>query len=110
LASYYGVPHLVRIAKEKKLVDFNVLSLTSIIEIQRHKNNPELPKALVPRYLEAILDLENLAKLAMEQDWDLDIASSALAAIASAKNQIKLASAILNLDNEDIIDEFLGNY
>lgn len=110
LASYYAVPHLVRIAKETQLVDYNVLALVSLIEIRRHKNNPALPKALSPQYVEAILGLESLAKIAMEKDWDLNIASSALAAIALAKNQLKLANAILNLDDEDVIDEFLEKY
>jgi hypothetical protein len=110
LASYYAVPHLVRIAKQNQLVDYNVLALVSLIEIQRHKNNPALPKALSPQYHEALLGLEDLAKIAMNSDWDLSLATSALAAIALAKNQIKLANVILNLDGEDVIDEFLEKY
>jgi len=110
LASYYAVPHLVRIATNNQLVDYNVLALVSLIEIQRHKNNPSLPRALGPQYHQAILGLEGLAITAMKQDWDLNIATSALAAIALAKNQIKLSNAILNLDDEDVIDAFLEKY
>jgi hypothetical protein len=110
LASYYAVPHLVRIAKHNQLVDYNILALVSLIEIQRHKNNPALPKALHHQYHEALLGLEDLAKIAMKSDWDLNLAVSALAAIALAKNQTKLASAIFNLDDEDRIDEFLEKY
>jgi len=110
LASYYAVPHLVRIAKHNELVDYNVLSLVSTIEIQRHKNNPEIPKALGSQYHQAIRDLAEVAKIAMKKDWDLAMATTALAAIALAKNQIKLATLILNLDSEDEIDEFLESY
>jgi hypothetical protein len=54
LASYYSVPHLVRIAFEKKFIDENTLNLVTVIEIQRHKNNPPVPKALLPDYDEAL--------------------------------------------------------
>jgi hypothetical protein len=110
LASYYAVPHLVRIAKEKQLVDYNVLGLVSVIEIQRHKTNPALPPALRPDYNNAIKNLGELATLAMNKDWELDLASAALTAIALAKGQVKLGNAIQNLDSEDVIDEFLENY
>lgn len=110
LASYYSVPHLVRIAKQKQIVDYNILGLVSVIEIQRHKGNPLLPNKLKPNYKKAIEDLAELAKLAMNQDWDLDLSTTALTAIALAKGQIKLANAILNMDSEDTIDEFLESY
>ncbi|NOW94528.1 hypothetical protein [Mucilaginibacter sp. SG564] len=111
LASYYAVPHLIRIAREKQLVDYNVLGLVSVIEIQRHKeDNPKLPKALTPDYEMAIKELGELAKFIMNQNWDLSLTSCALTAIALAKGQIKLANAILNMDSEDQIDEFLETY
>ncbi|MCO5950707.1 hypothetical protein [Mucilaginibacter flavidus] len=69
-----------------------------------------MPKALSAEYYAAIRDLEELAKISMKQDWDLGSAISALSAIALAKNQVKLANLILNLDNEEEIDELLKNY
>lgn len=110
LASYYSVPHLVRISLQKQIVDYNILGLISVIEIQRHKNNPQIPNSLKPNYNKAIEDLADLAKLAMNQYWDLDLAATALTAIALAKGQVKLANAILNMDSEDTIDEFLESY
>jgi len=110
LASYYAVPHLVRIAKEKQLVDYNVLGLVSVIEIQRHKTNPILPSTLTPDYDNAIKNLGELAVLAMNKEWDLDLASVALTAMALAKGQVKLGNAIQNLDSEDVIDGFLESY
>ena len=110
LASYYAVPHLVRIAREKQFVDYNVLGLVSVIEIQRHKDNPPLPRALYPAYNEAITNLGQLAIQAISQPWDLSLASAALSAIALAKGEMKLANAIQNLDDEGTIDEFLESY
>lgn len=110
LASYYSVPHLVRIAIKKQIVDYNILGLVSIIEIQRHKDNPPLPNALKPNYNKAIEDLADLARLSMSQNWNLDLATTTLAAIALSKGQVKLANAIFSMDSEDVIDEFLESY
>ncbi|PJJ84345.1 hypothetical protein [Mucilaginibacter auburnensis] len=111
LASYYAVPHLVRITKEKKSVDENVLGLVSVIEIERHRNNnPALPKALVLSYESALKDLVGLAQEFLNNELELSIISVALAAIAVGKGQIKLGNAILNLDSEDMIDEIFENF
>ncbi|GAA4317657.1 hypothetical protein GCM10023149_15310 [Mucilaginibacter gynuensis] len=110
LASYYAVPHLVRIASEKQLVDYNVLALVALIEVRRYRDNPKVPNALLPYYNEALATLGELAKFSMNKDWDLTLASSALAAIAVSKGQHKLAEAIFALDSEDVLDEFLDTY
>ncbi|HEY4324097.1 MAG TPA: hypothetical protein VGN20_08925 [Mucilaginibacter sp.] len=110
IASYYAVPHLVRIAKEKQMVDYNVLGLVSLIEILRHKNNPELPTKLKSAYHEAIMGLAELAQIAMKKEWNPSLASATLSALALVKNQHKLAEAIFNLDDEDVIDEFLKDH
>jgi len=110
LASYYAVPHLVRIAKETRLVDNNVLSMVSVIEIQRHKNNPIIPGKLVPAYNDAIEGLQSLAEVALSQDDSLVSVITALSAIALAKGQRNLADAIQNFDSEDENEAFLKNY
>jgi len=60
IASYYAVPHMVRIAKEKGLIDCNVLGLVSIIKIQRHKKNPILAQ---------VSGLEKRARLLVPFVW-----------------------------------------
>ncbi len=110
VASYYAVPHLVRIAKERQLVNWNVLALVTIIETSRNKENPQLPKALTPAYQKAIENLGELALLTTHYDWDLSHTSAALAAIALSKGQTLMAKAILNLDSDSTIEEFLENY
>jgi stress-induced morphogen len=110
LASLYAVPHLVRIAKESELIDWNVLGLITLIEVQRVNTNMALPTELKTDYNIAIQNLSPLATSTMAEVWNLDLASSALAAIAISKGQVKLANAILNLDSEDVIEEFLESY
>ena len=110
LASYYAVPHLMRIAKIKRLTNWNILGLVSVIEIQRHKNNPKLPSALIPIYNKALVELGEFAILSLNETFDLETINVTLAAIAVSKSQIKLANAIMNLDSEDVINEFLENY
>jgi len=111
IASYYALPHLVRIAKETKLVNENVLGLISVIEIQRQKkHNPPLPKLLADIYNNALVDLLALAEIVLKTDLTLDGISSVLTAIALAKGHVKLAEAILNMDSEDVINEFLENF
>ena len=82
----------------------------SLIEIQRHKNNPVIPPQLYPAYSMALNELASLAISIINNDWDLSTASAALTAIAIAKKQLKLANAIQNMDSEDVIEEFLENY
>jgi hypothetical protein len=110
IASYYALPHLVRIAKQTQLVDFNVLGMVSTIEIQRHKNNPKLPSKLLPNYEEAISELYNLAQVALKQNNNLDCIITALAAISLAKGHRNLADAISKFDSEYEIEAFLKNY
>ncbi|MFI5139218.1 MAG: hypothetical protein ACHQIM_15450 [Sphingobacteriales bacterium] len=110
MASYYAVPHLVRIATHNQLVDYNVLALVSLIEIQRHKNNPKLPGKLAPAYEKSVENLQELALITMKRDSSLNSIIAALSAIALAKGQRNLADAILKFDSEEEIDAFLENY
>jgi len=110
LASYYAVPHLVRIAKETKLFDWNTFGLVALIGLRSYKNNPAIPKALVPQYNQAFSDLVDLALKNKDENWDLSLTNSILTLIALVKGQVKLASAIFELDDDDRIDEFLANF
>jgi hypothetical protein len=61
-ASYAAVPHLVRIGKQFASRDWQIYSLVSTIEIERHrKNNPSLPNWLEESYRAAWDQLLELA-------------------------------------------------
>lgn len=111
LASYLSVPHLIRIAKERNLYDWNVFGLVTIIEIQRHKNNPKLPVEYEDSYLKSIQkELPDLVKEVINNNWDVTMASTILSALAVSKGHIELADAILKMEGESLVKEFLENY
>jgi hypothetical protein len=110
LASYMSVPHLIRISKEKHLFDTDLLGLVTVIEIQRQKNNPDVPKEYEEEYFNALKQITELTSLGFNKDWDLETASCILSAIAIAKNQTQLGKAILNMDSGDIIEDFVKDY
>ncbi|MBL7725036.1 MAG: hypothetical protein JNK27_12860 [Chitinophagaceae bacterium] len=111
LASYFAVPHLIRIAKEKKLFDYNVPGLVTTIEIERHTDNPKLPKEFEEAYLFSIQEeLPDLISQMMKVKWDMTLTATALAALAVSKGHIQLADAILKLEEQSTLSEFLENY
>ncbi len=110
IASYMSVPHLIRIAKEKHIFDMSLISLISIIEIQRHKDNPQLPPEYLNDYLTSLRELSALALLALDKQWDLELTSCVLSAVAVSKGQTKLGDAIFMMDSEDMIDQFIDGY
>lgn len=113
-ASYLTIPHLIRIAKAKRKIDFNIFGLFSTIEIQRHvEGNPEIPSEFRNDYLNSFKEIVELAQLIENDNWDNTLTSCVLSAIAVSKGQIKLGKILLDLEDSDMIDsfeEFLENY
>ena len=110
LASYFAVPHLVRIAREKGIVNSSLLGLITVIEVQRHKENPQIPKEHQEDYLNSLKAIPELIENSNNKDWDLAFTAAALSALAASKGQLKVAQAVLNFDDEDVLDEFLEAY
>ena len=105
------MPHLVRIAKEKRLFDFNVFGVVATIEIERHKDNPPLPKEFEREYLHAVSKgIPELVEMGIEKEWDLTLTSTVLSALAVSKGHVALANAIGKMEDEGITNEFLENY
>jgi hypothetical protein len=111
LASYFAVPHLIRIAKAKELFNFNVFGLIATIEIERHRDNPPLPKEFEAEYLQALSDgIADLVKMGLAKEWDLTLASTILSALAVSKGHIMMGNAISKMEDEKLTNEFLENY
>jgi hypothetical protein len=109
IASYLALPQLVRIAKEKGMIDWNLFGLCSLIEQQRHeKNNPDLPAVFQQYYQDGLTELSNLAleSLKTEQEDDTMFVT-ALAVIATSSGRTRLGKAILQLEDEELMEEFL---
>jgi len=111
LASYLALPQLVRIGKLKKLFDWNLLALCSVIEQQRRLgNNPVLPLEFQDYYDQGLADLKQFVIHILRQDMDDDTYVIALATLATCTGRIKLGKAIMELQNKDIVDEFLQRF
>lgn len=111
LASYFSVPHIIRIAKEKEIFNFNVFGLVSTIEIERHKDNPPLPEEFEAAYLQSLRDgIPELVKIGLVKSWDLTLASTVLSALAVSKGHLLMADAIGKMEDEELTSEFLENY
>lgn len=109
-ASYYAIPHLIRIANDKDSFIPEILSLPITIEIERHRSNPPIPSELTADYYHAITQIGELGRSIINNSWDLVIASISLSAIAISKGQIELARAITLLEDQSTLDEFLETY
>ncbi|MDN5211915.1 hypothetical protein QQ020_07625 [Fulvivirgaceae bacterium BMA12] len=109
LASYLAVPQLARIGIKKNLFDWNLLGICITIEQQRHLgNNPELPAKFETYYQKGLDDLKELAIRNLDRELDVTALTIALSTIATCNGQIKLGKAIVEMEDEDLLDEFLG--
>ena len=109
IASYLALPQLVRIAKEKKMIDWNLFGLCSLIEQQRHeRDNPDLPAVFQQYYQEGLTELSKLALESLKTDQEDDtMFVTALAVIATSSGRTRLGKAILQLEDEELMEEFL---
>jgi hypothetical protein len=111
LASYLAVPQLVRIEKQKKLFDWNLLGLCSIIEQQRHLGaNESLPIEFYTYYSEGLEGLKLFVLDNLNQDLDDTTYTIALGTLATCTGRPKLGKAIIELEDENVMDEFLEQF
>jgi hypothetical protein len=111
LASYLALPQLVRICKSKDLYDLNLLGLCCVIEQQRHLGeNPTLPIEFQNYYNQGLKDLKQFVLDNLDKDLDNITTTFSLSALATCSGQIKLGKAIMELEDNDILDEFLEQF
>ena len=111
LASYLALPQLVRICKAKGLFDWNLLGLCCVIEQQRHLgDNPILPIEFRDYYTQGLKDLKQYVINNLNKDSDKITTTFSLSAIATFSGQTKLGKAIMELEDDDIINEFLEQF
>ena len=111
VASYLALPQLVRICKSKEIFDFNLLGLCCVIEQQRHlAPNPALPTEFSEYYFKGLLDLKAFVLERMNKELDDSVYIIALATLATCTGRIKLGKAIMELEDPDIMNEFLEQF
>jgi len=106
LASYFSLPHLIRIGIEKKLCNWDIPALVATIEVQRHENNPPIPEDYEEEYEIEIQRLIELVQINQRENWNRTYCISALSGIAAVKGQIDLARIIMELDDTDLGEKF----
>jgi hypothetical protein len=111
-ASYAAVPHLVRIQKETRRLDWNLYAMVSTIETERHaKNNPPLPPWLEVAYRHAMGDLVACGLEDLRAAEEPIAVRAIIGAVALAKGALMLGALISSLDQSEIeacLDEHLG--
>ncbi len=108
LASYLALPQLVRIGKSRALFEWNLLGLCCVIEQQRHsEGNPALSPEFQDYYYKGLEDLKHFVLDNINRKLDDTIYTMALATLATCTGRIKLGKAIMELEDKNILDEFL---
>lgn len=100
-ASYAAVPHLVRLARQKR--NFNLYALVGVIEVERHrKSNPPIPDWLLADYQQAWRDLRALALQDLTGPSDSSLIRPALTVLALARGLTQFGAVLLHLDESEI--------
>jgi hypothetical protein len=106
-ASFAAVPHVVSyLATAPMKADFSFFQFPAWVEICRSKQGIEVPTELAPAYREAMAKLPGLVAAAAGRDWDENILTCTLGAIAASKGFCVVAEAILELSS-DTAQKFL---
>lgn len=110
IVSYLAVPHLVRIGKKKRLFNWNLIGLCTVIEQQRLLgNNPGLPKEYEDFYQDALIELKHWVIQNLHKDLEETLYRIAVAAIVTCDGKIKLGKAIMELE-EEVMEDFLRQF
>lgn len=110
VASYMAIPQLVRISRDKGLFNWNVLTLCSTIEQQRHLGeNPSLPTEYTEYYNNGLMELKEFILDNFRSIQDELTLRAALSALAVCNGEMKLSKAIIEL-SDDTLDEFLEQF
>ena len=96
LASYFAIPHLIRIGIKNQIKGYDIPGIVAVVETQRHANNPKLPDEYLEEYKKEIKEITQLINQNQENEWERDYAVYATAAIAAVNGQVDLAKTILD--------------
>lgn len=111
IASYLSLPQLVRIGKQKGIYNWNILGLCCVIEQQRHLgSNPLLPIEYQDYYFKGLSDLKQFVLDNLENETDNLTYTFSLATLATCNGQIELGKTIMNLEDKDVLAEFLEQF
>ena len=106
-ASFAAVPHIVHaLSSAPDSAPATYFHFPTWVEICRKNNGVAIPEDLVGPYFAALSQLPSLVAAASARPWDTEFTACALAAVAAAKGNAKVAEAILEL-SPDVAEAFL---
>ena len=104
-ASYAAVPHLVRIHRQRGVVDWNTYSIVGIVELARgQRNNPEVPKWLQEDYFTAIKELAQMGAAELQLAKTPEEIRSILGVLAIEKGARTHGRFLLEYSEEELLD------
>ncbi len=105
-ASYAAVPYLVEYVANAETLDEKALALVALVELYRPFNPTPLPE-LEGAYCDAIERLPVFIASHPDRAWDAATTQAAVACLALARGQRRLASVYLELDVDACEDALL---
>ena len=104
-ASYAAVPHLVRIYRERGLLDWNTYAIVVVIELARDSGkNPEVPKWLQEDYFQAIRELAAVGAVEVLRARDAEDIRATLSILAIAAGLRTHARFLLNYSDGELLE------
>ena len=98
-----AVPHLVRIYRERGVLDWNTYAIVAVIELARdNKKNPEMPKWLRDDYLQAIRGLAEVGAREVLVTRDPEEIRAILSILALAADARTHARFLLNYSDKEL--------
>lgn len=106
-ASFAAVPHIIEtLSSAPASAPFTYFQFPAWVEICRKNSGVVIPQDLEFSYFAALAKLPSLVAAAAVRPWDSDFTACALAAVAAAKGNAKVAEALLELTPE-VAEAFL---
>jgi hypothetical protein len=104
-ASYAAVPHLVRIHRRGRVVDWNTYALVATIELARGRGgNPEVPSWLKEAYEEALHALAEIGLTELSQAEGPEATRCILAVLALSKGARTYGRLLVEFSEDEVLE------
>ncbi len=104
-ASYASVPHLVRIYRTRRAIDWNIYAMVATIELARdQRQNPELPKLLEKGYFRAFYQLAGIGHSEVVRAEDPESVRVILGVIAISKGLRVHARFLVEFSEDELLE------
>jgi hypothetical protein len=104
-ASYAAVPHLVRIHRQRGVVDWNTYAMVATVELLRGRgSNPEVPSWLKEQYSRSLVELAQIGLRELPEAEGEDAIRCILAVIALWKGARTYSRLLSDFSEEEVLE------